>query len=143
MQHQVIEFYQQNLQLARETGRRRDEMSALASLGKAYDALEDREKAIEFYELALKIARDLGDVRAERQTLIHLNEARNPQSVKAAKSDKPAKSGSSKTKALKAAKKKAGSSSGTRRKNSRKKSARPDATSPEDQPGSSPSGKEN
>lgn len=117
-------------------------MSALASLGKAYDALEEREKAIEFYELALKIARDLDDVRAERQTLMHLNNARNPQ-AKAAKNDKSAKSGSSKTKARKAAKKKASSSGGTRRKASRKKSARQDTTSPEDQPGSLSSDKEN
>ncbi len=83
--HQVIEFYQQNLQLARETGNRRDEMSALASLGRAHEALEERDKAIEFYELALKIAGDLGDGRAERQTLKHLNDARNPKPAKSAK----------------------------------------------------------
>ncbi len=93
--HQVIEFYQQNLQLARETGQRRDEMSALASLGRAYDALEERAKAVEFYELALKIARDVGDGRAERQTLKHLNEALNPQvkkeSQKASAKAKPSR----------------------------------------------------
>ena len=80
--HQVIEYYQENHKLARETGQRRDEMSALASLGRAYDALEERGKAVEFYEMALKIARDLGDGRAERQTLKQLNEALNPQAKK-------------------------------------------------------------
>lgn len=85
MQHQVIEFYQQNLQLARETGNRRDEMSALASLGRAYEALEDRVKAIEFYEQALKIAAELGDGRAERQVIKHLHDARNPQTAKTTK----------------------------------------------------------
>lgn len=89
--HQVIEFYQQNLQLARETSQRRDEMSALASLGRAYEALEDRDKAVEFYELALKIARDVGDGRAERQTLKHLNEALNPQAGKDESRAKPVK----------------------------------------------------
>ena len=89
--HQVIEFYQQNLQLARETGQRRDEMSALASLGRAYEALEERDKAVEFYELALKIARDVGDGRAERQALKHLNEALNPQAGKDDSIAKPAK----------------------------------------------------
>lgn len=83
--HQVIEFYQQNLQLARETGNRRDEMSALASLGRAHEALEERDKAIEFYELALKIAAEVSDGRAERQTIKHLNDARNPKPAKSAK----------------------------------------------------------
>lgn len=76
--YQVIEFYQQNLQLARESGQRREEMSALASLGRAYDALHERDKAVEFYELALNIARELGDGRAERDALKHLNETLNP-----------------------------------------------------------------
>lgn len=83
--YQVIEFYKQNLQLARESGQRREEMSALASLARAYDALQERDKAVEFYELALGIARQLGDSRAERDTMKHLNETLNPQPVKEAK----------------------------------------------------------
>lgn len=73
--HQVIEFYEQNLQLARELGDRRGEMSALGSLGRAYDALNEHEKAIECYELALKLARELGDARSERQALRCLTDA--------------------------------------------------------------------
>lgn len=83
--YQVIEFYKQNLQLARESGQRREEMSALASLARAYDALQERDKAVEFYELALSIARQLGDSRAERDTLKHLNETLNPQPAKESK----------------------------------------------------------
>ncbi len=93
--YQVIEFYQQNLQLARESGQRREEMSALASLARAYDALQEREKAVEYYELALEIARQLGDSRTERDTLKHLNETLNPQ---------PAKEPKAKARANKAAK---------------------------------------
>jgi len=72
--HQVIEFYEQNLRLARETADQRGEMSALNSLARAYDALDERGKAIEFYEQALQIARRIGDARGERHTLKHLNE---------------------------------------------------------------------
>ena len=83
--YQVIEFYQQNLQLARESGQRREEMSALASLARAYDALQERDKAVEFYEMALDIARQLGDSRAERDTLKHLNATLNPPDPKETK----------------------------------------------------------
>ncbi len=79
--YQVIEFYQQNLRLARESGQRREEMSALASLARAHDALQEHDKAVEFYELALSIARELGDGRAERDALKHLNP--QPQKEKA------------------------------------------------------------
>lgn len=72
--YQVIEFYRQNLQLARETGDRRGELAALGSLGRAHQALEEHDKALECYEDALKIARDLGDVRGERQTLKNIND---------------------------------------------------------------------
>lgn len=89
--YQVIEFYLQNLQLARESGQRRDEMSALASLARAHDALKERDKAVEFYELALTIARELGDGRAERDAVKHLNEALNPETRLRASRAKPAK----------------------------------------------------
>lgn len=122
--HQVIEFYLQNLQLARDTGERRGEMSALASLGRAYDALEERDKAVELYELALRIARDLGDSRAERQTLKHLNETLHPQSQKESpKAKSPKKSGNRPKRPRKAAGKKSkrgNSASGASRKSSKK-----------------------
>jgi tetratricopeptide (TPR) repeat protein len=72
--HQVIEFYEQNLKIARETGDSRGEMSALGSLGRAYDALNERDKAVECFELSLKIARAIGDARTERSMLKHLSE---------------------------------------------------------------------
>lgn len=139
MQHQVIEFYQQNLQLARETGRRRDEMSALASLGRAFDALEERDKAIECYELALKIARDLDDARAERQTLKHLNDVLNPQPVKA---QKAAKSSSKTAKPRTAKKRSASSVIKVRKKASKKQPDNKASATAADQQTSSPSRKE-
>lgn len=75
--HQVIEFYEQNLRLARETGDHRAELSALGSLGRAYDALEERDKAIACYEQALIVARSVGDARSERHMLKSLNETLN------------------------------------------------------------------
>jgi tetratricopeptide (TPR) repeat protein len=75
--HQVIEFYEQNLQIAREMGDRRGEMTALGSLARAYDALNERDKAIGYFDLALKIAREIGDSRNERDMLKHLNAALN------------------------------------------------------------------
>lgn len=127
MQHQVIEFYQQNLQLARETGNRRDEMSALASLGRAFEALEERVKAIEFYEQALNIAAELGDGRAERQAIKHLHDARNPQTVKTSKATSRAKKTSSRTTGRKATAK-------PRRKSSKNQNARKASASKSAQP---------
>ena len=72
--HQVIEFYEQNLRLSRETADQRGEMAALNSLGRAYAALDDRDKAVECYEQVLRIARQIGDIRGERQTLKNLDE---------------------------------------------------------------------
>ena len=68
-------------------------MSALASLARAYDALQEQDKAVEFYELALQIARELGDNRAERDALKHLNAFLNPQIPRETK----AKAGTQKT----------------------------------------------
>lgn len=85
--YQVIEFYEQNLRLSRETGDRRGEMSALGSLGRAHAALEQHDKAVECYEQALRIARQIGDARSERQTLKHLNEIPKPAGEDLKKSD--------------------------------------------------------
>lgn len=71
--HQVIEFYEQNLQLARETGDRRGELSALGSLGRAYEALNETDKAREYFEMCLTVAREIGDLGQERTLLKHLN----------------------------------------------------------------------
>ncbi len=76
--YQVIEFYRQNLQLARETGDKRGELSALNSLGRAYQALEEHDKALECYESALIVARDVGDGRSERQTMKYINDVSLP-----------------------------------------------------------------
>lgn len=94
--HQAIEFYEQNLKLARETGDARGEMAALGSLARAYAALDERDKAIECYEQALMTARQTGDARGERQTLKSLNDlnqAPKPAGESEAdKSSKPIKS---------------------------------------------------
>ena len=79
--HQVIEFYEQNLRLSRETGDQRGEMAALNSLGRAYAALEEYAKAVECYEQGLHIARQVGDQRGERQTLKNLDEILKPDST--------------------------------------------------------------
>jgi len=76
--YQVIEFYIQNLQLARDTGNPQGELAALNSLGRAYQALAEHDKAVECYEAALKIAHQLSDVRAERNTLKNLNDVLEP-----------------------------------------------------------------
>ena len=76
--HQVIEFYEQNLRLSRQTGDQRGEMAALNSLGRAYAALEERDKAVQCFEQALQIARQLSDLRGERQTLKNLDEILKP-----------------------------------------------------------------
>jgi len=76
--HQAIEFYEQNLRLSREGGDRRGEVAALNSLGRAFAALEEREKAVECYEQALRLARQIGDARGERQTQKNLDEILKP-----------------------------------------------------------------
>lgn len=49
----AIEFYQQNLQIARETGDRRGEGTTLGNLGLAYVALGETHHAIGFLSDAL------------------------------------------------------------------------------------------
>ncbi|MDQ3009338.1 MAG: tetratricopeptide repeat-containing protein, partial [Acidobacteriota bacterium] len=49
-------------------------MAALNSLGRAYAALDDRDKAVECYEQVLRIARQISNLRGERQTLKNLDE---------------------------------------------------------------------
>ncbi|MFH0982870.1 MAG: tetratricopeptide repeat protein, partial [Planctomycetota bacterium] len=57
----AIEFYEQDLVIAREIGDRRGEGAALGNLGNAHADLGDARKAIEFYEQQLVIVREIGD----------------------------------------------------------------------------------
>jgi len=65
----AIEFHEQDLQIALETGDRRGEGQTLGNLGVAYAALGETRRAIEFYEQRLVIARETGDHRGEGKAL--------------------------------------------------------------------------
>jgi tetratricopeptide (TPR) repeat protein len=71
----AIEFYQQHLQIARETGDRKGEGRALGYLGTAYADLGETRRAIEFYEQRLVIARETDDRRGEGSALGNLGTA--------------------------------------------------------------------
>jgi len=60
-----IGYYQQALEIARETDDKRGEGNRLGSLGLAYRSLGQVEKAIGYYQQALEIARDTSDRRNE------------------------------------------------------------------------------
>ncbi len=68
----AIEYYEQQLTIAREIGDRRGEGNALGNLGNAYADLGDSRKAIEYYEQHLTIAREIGDRRGEGADLGNL-----------------------------------------------------------------------
>jgi tetratricopeptide (TPR) repeat protein len=68
----AIEFYEEALAIARETGDRQRESLWLDHLGSAYRDLGQVERAIEFYEQALAIAREIGDRREEGESLSNL-----------------------------------------------------------------------
>jgi tetratricopeptide (TPR) repeat protein len=65
----AIEYYEQVLQIARETGDRRSEGNSLGNLGLAYADLGETRRAIEYYEQVLQIARETGDRRGEGNAL--------------------------------------------------------------------------
>ncbi|MGB3517256.1 MAG: tetratricopeptide repeat protein, partial [Elainellaceae cyanobacterium] len=65
----AIEYYEQNLAIAREIGDRRGEGNALGGLGNAYDGLSQYAKAIEYHEQRLAIAREVGDCSEEGRAL--------------------------------------------------------------------------
>jgi len=65
----AIEHYQQALAIARETGDRGIEGSALGNLGNSYSTLGQTGRAIEHYQQALAIARETGDRGIEGSAL--------------------------------------------------------------------------
>ena len=62
----VIEFHQQSLSIAKETGDKGSEDKAYINLGNVYYSLCDYKKAIEFHQQALRIAKEIGDKNTER-----------------------------------------------------------------------------
>ena len=56
-----LELAEQALVIARETGNRYDEGTALGNMGNAYSNLKETQRAIEFHEQALVIAREIGN----------------------------------------------------------------------------------
>jgi tetratricopeptide (TPR) repeat protein len=65
----AVEHYQQALAIARETGHRGLEGSALGSLGNSYATLGQIGRAVEHYQQALAIAREIGDRGLEDSAL--------------------------------------------------------------------------
>jgi len=64
----LIDFYEQDLAIAREIGDRHGEGSTLGGLGNAYASLGEIGCAIEFFEQHLVVAREIGDRRGEALT---------------------------------------------------------------------------
>ncbi|MCZ7670783.1 MAG: tetratricopeptide repeat protein [Chloroflexi bacterium] len=57
----AIEFHEEQLAIAHETGNRVEQARALGELGKAYRSLRDPRRAVRFHEQQLVIARELQD----------------------------------------------------------------------------------
>ena len=68
----AIEYHQQSLDLAIETGNRTTESRALSNLGLAYYARTDYDRAIEYHQQSLAIARETGDRIGEARTWANL-----------------------------------------------------------------------
>jgi tetratricopeptide (TPR) repeat protein len=71
----AVEFYEQALEIVRETGDRSVEGAALGNLGAAYYALGDPRRAVDFYEKQLVVVREIGDRRGEANALNNLGMA--------------------------------------------------------------------
>ena len=69
---QAIDLHTQALAIARDTGNRRVEGSALGNLGNCHDSLGDYRQAIDLHTQALAIARDTGNRRVEANALGNL-----------------------------------------------------------------------
>jgi tetratricopeptide (TPR) repeat protein len=73
----AIEYYEQALKIARETGDRQGEGTWLGNLGNAHNDMGELKKAIEYYEQALKITREIGGRQGEGTALGNLGNAYN------------------------------------------------------------------
>lgn len=71
----AIEFYEESLVIARETGSRDGEKHTLSNLGNAWAALGNYRMAIEYHQSHYAIAREIGDRRAEGNALNNLGNA--------------------------------------------------------------------
>ncbi|WP_313927671.1 toll/interleukin-1 receptor domain-containing protein [Pseudoxanthomonas sp.] len=71
----AIGYFERCLAIARETGTRPGESSALGNLGSAYSLLGLEEKSIECYEQAMVIAREIGDRVGEGSSFGNLGTA--------------------------------------------------------------------
>jgi tetratricopeptide (TPR) repeat protein len=72
--HLAIEYYEQALTIARETGDRNGEGTWLSGLGQCYIALGQTKRAITYFEQALTIARETGDPYREGACLSGLGQ---------------------------------------------------------------------
>ncbi|MGK7893788.1 MAG: tetratricopeptide repeat protein [Xenococcus sp. (in: cyanobacteria)] len=68
----AINYYQQWLNIAKETSDRNGEAKSLIGLGNAYNYLGKHYKAIEFLQKSLEIERDIGDLFGEGTSLGNL-----------------------------------------------------------------------
>lgn len=68
----AIVYHEKALALARESGDRVSEVTALGQLGLAYKDLNQLEKAISYSKQALAFAREIGDQQVEGSSLINL-----------------------------------------------------------------------
>lgn len=73
--HQRIQWLEEQLRCARETGDREAENVALGNLGNAHNTFGDARKAIEYYEESLAVKRETGDRRGEGITINNLGNA--------------------------------------------------------------------
>ncbi|MEL6491921.1 MAG: tetratricopeptide repeat protein [Cyanobacteria bacterium J06621_3] len=67
-----IRYYQQQLEIVRKTGDRRDEAASLGNLGNAYHSLGQYQRAIDFQQQSLEMKREIGDRSGEAASLGNL-----------------------------------------------------------------------
>jgi tetratricopeptide (TPR) repeat protein len=65
----AIEYYQQSLNIQRNSGNRYGEATSLSKLGNIYDSLGEYSRAIEYYQQSLNIQRDIGNRHGEATSL--------------------------------------------------------------------------
>jgi CHAT domain-containing protein/tetratricopeptide (TPR) repeat protein len=66
---QAIAYYQQSLNIHRDTGNRYAEANSLNSLGSIYDVLGEHSQAIDYHQQCLNIQRDIGNRDGEAASL--------------------------------------------------------------------------